>query len=103
MRDALTAPATKASPAAVTAVLPALEAVLTVDGAVASGLEWNGGLLSAPRADHACTLWCAAVVSAAAAAARLLVLLGLAACFAALRRRIAPLAEKLLILSGKRE
>jgi hypothetical protein len=40
---------------------------------------------------------------AAATAARLLVLLSLAACLAALWRRIASLAEEVLILSGKRE
>jgi hypothetical protein len=98
---------TKASPGAATSAgLPTLKAVLAVHRTVASGLEWNRGLLPAARTDHACTLRCIALVSAAArlvSAARLLILLGLAACFAALRRRITAIPEELLILGRKRE
>jgi len=79
---------------------PALEAVLAVDGTVASGLEWNRGLLPAPGADDACALGRAALKPAAA---RLLVLLGLAACFAALGRGVTTIAKELLILGRKRE
>lgn len=94
--DVLTAPA-KASPAAATAIagLAPLKAALAVHRTVASGLEWNGRLLSAPGTDHGCTLCSAALVSAATA--RLFVLLGLAARFAALWRRITAIAEKILI------
>jgi hypothetical protein len=106
--DVLTAPATTkaaaASPvaAAASAGLPRLKAVLAIHGTIPTGLEWNRGLLSASGADHACTLRCTAAVPAAAATL-LLVLLGLTARFAALRRRITTLAEEFLVLSGKRE
>jgi hypothetical protein len=100
--DPLTASA-KASPRAATAAgLPTLEAILAIHGTVAAGLEWNCCLLSAAGTDHARALGRAALVSASAAA-RLLVLLGLAACFTTLRRRITTLAEVLLILARKRE
>lgn len=101
--DVLTAPAKAFSAAATTAGFARLKAVLAVHGTVPSGLEWNCGLLPAPGADDTRTLRRTALVSATAAAARLFVLLGLAACFAALGRRIAALTEELLILSGKRE
>jgi hypothetical protein len=97
-----TAPA-KASPAAAArAGLTRLEAVLAVHRTVPSGLEWNCGLLSAPGTDHRCTPRFTALV-AAATTASLLVLLRLAACFAALGRRIATFAEEVLIFCGKRE
>jgi hypothetical protein len=90
----------KVPPAATTsAALPALKAVLAVHRTIASGLEWNRGLLSAPGADHGRALRCAAVVSAA----RLFVFLGLAARFTPLGRRISAFPEELLILSRKRE
>src|SRR5271157_4382461 len=81
------APAKATPAAAACAGLTRLEAVLAVHGTVASGLEWNCGLLSASGTDHRCAPRFTALV-ATAATARLLVLLCLAARFAALRRRI---------------
>ena len=95
----LTASARAAMPAR-RAALPALKAILTVHRTVASWLKWNCCLLSTSSADHACTPWCAPLVIAPA---RLFVLLGLPACFAALRRRITAFAEEFLILSRKCE
>ncbi len=81
---------------------PALEAGLAIHGTVPARFEWNGGLLSAPGTDHACTLRSSALISAATAA-RLLVLLGLAAGLAAFRRRVSALTEEILILRRKCE
>jgi hypothetical protein len=78
-----------------------LKAGLAVHGTIASGLEWNGGLLSAPGTDHGRTTRFTALISAAAA--RLFVFLGLTARFAALRRRITTLAEEFLILRSECE
>jgi hypothetical protein len=100
-KSALAASA-KASPAVAAGAGPStLEAVLAVHGTVASRLERDSGLLSAPRTDHACALRWAALISAAATG--LFVLLGLAACFAALRRWKTTFAEEVLIVSRKRE
>lgn len=98
---AVLAASTKSSPAA--AGLPTLKAILAVHRTVASRLKWNRRLLTAARADHACILRCAALVSTAATATRLLVLLGLPACLAALGRRVSAVSEKFLILRRKCE
>jgi hypothetical protein len=90
-----------AAAAAARAALPALKAILAVHWTVASGLEGNGGLLSAAGTDHRCALGCTPLVSAAAPC--LFVLLGLTACLATLRRRITAIAEELLILGSKCE
>jgi len=54
--DVLTVPAKVAPAAAARAGFATLKAVLAVHGAIASGLEWNGCLLSASGTDHTCTL-----------------------------------------------
>jgi hypothetical protein len=97
------AAATPVAAAASAAGLPRLKAVLAIYGTIPTGLERNCGLLSASGADHACALRRTAAVSATTAATLLFVLLGLTARFAALRRRITTLAEKFLVLRGKRE
>jgi hypothetical protein len=100
---AKTAAATPVAATACAAGLPRLKAVLAIYGTIPTGLERNRGLLSASGANHACALRRTAAVSATAAATLLFVLLGLTARFAALRRRITTLAEKFLVLRGKRE
>jgi hypothetical protein len=54
--DVLTSPAEAFSAASAGACLTGLKAVLAIHGTIPSRLEWNSGLLSAPRTGHACTL-----------------------------------------------
>jgi len=56
----------EASTLAATAGLSCLKAVLAVHGTVATGLEWDGGLLPAPGTDYGCSLRLAALVSTSA-------------------------------------
>jgi hypothetical protein len=102
--DVLATSAAKVPPAAATSAgLPALKAVLAIHGTVASRLEWNRGLLAASGTDHAGSTRFTALVPAASAPALLFVLLSLAACLAALRRRIPAITEEFLILCSKCE
>jgi hypothetical protein len=81
-----------------------LVAVAAVDGAIAARLEGNGGLLSAAGANDGCAArFCALVASASASPTCLLVLLRLAARFAALGRRVSALLEERLIFASKRK
>jgi len=88
---------------AAAAGLSCLEAVLAIDGAVATGLKWDGGLLPAPGTDYRCSLRLAALVSTTTSSALLFILLCLTAWFAALGRRVTAFAEKILVFAGKRE
>ena len=92
---AITAPST----AAATAVsLSGSEAVLAIDRAIASRLKRNRGLLPTAGTCNGCALRFVSVVSSPSAS-RLLVLLCLAARFAAFRSRIAALPKEGLIFA----
>jgi hypothetical protein len=85
-----------------------LVATLAEDRTIAAGLERNRGLLAASSADNCGSLRGAGAIAAATTpavsattAALLFILLCLTARFASLRRRIAALAEKRLIVGRK--
>ena len=92
-------PAISAASAAA-AFLSGLEAILTIDGAVATRLEGNGGLLAACRTSDAGALRFTAGVSASGT---LVILFCLSAILAALRSGVTAFLEICLIVAGKGE
>jgi hypothetical protein len=87
--------------AASAASLPGAETVLAIDGPVASRLKGHCGLFSASGTRYRCTLGFTSAVKASPSS--LIVLLCLAARFAAFWSRIAAFLEKCLVFSGKSE
>jgi hypothetical protein len=103
----ITSPA--AGPSVIAAAGLRLVAALAEDGTISARFKRNCCLLAASGADYRCSLRyvraIAATTTAVATAptALVVILFCLTACLAPLRRRIATLAEKCLIGSGKCE